>query len=751
MRYKKVAWAKNQRKKTILYIVTIIVLAMILQVVLMALLNEKNSLRTVTVLLDQVSGILVENRHREQEMVESLKEEYISRAKTLAHILDGYSEAEQDIRELVRLTEFMGIDEIHLFDESGTIYGGTEPKYYGLDFDSGEQISYFKPMLEDKTLSMCQNVTPNTAENKSMMYAITWNETGTWMIQVGIEPLRLLEELKNNEIPQVLDNMPTYEGIDIYVADSRDRVVLGATDRNMVGKPLGSTGFPVAQELQEEIVSGRINADGYRQYYEYRQVGDYIVLVTSSTEANLKNFLVVFGIELIYLSLAGVTIYYVLHKLIQANQDKKEQLSILISMADIYYSMHLIDLEQNTAREYKANNERKNVVDYPQGADEEMTRIMSGASIPEHREGILQFTDLHTLVERMQNKKMISREFMGVSQCWFRASFITIEADEACRPVKVMYVTRNIDNEKKKEEVLIARSNTDELTGLLNRRAYEEDIAAMEKETRENLVYISMDVNGLKVVNDSLGHAAGDELLLGACECMKQCLGPYGRLYRTGGDEFVALIHAKGDELGDICRDFEETSQAWSGKLVEHLTISYGCVTSEEDERYSLREMSLLADRRMYQAKNSYYQSKGVDRKGQKEAHTVLCALYTKILKINLTQDSYQIVNIDPLEQNGEMGRPEKISDWLMEFGEAGLVHPEDREEFLSKTNLEYLRSYFRRNKNRLSIFYRRKSHEDYRQVMMEIVPSGDYREDNQSLFLYVKDIGNIEVKAVRR
>lgn len=57
-------------------------------------------------------------------------------------------------------------------------------------------MEYFKLMLEDKTLTMCQDVTPNTSEGKKIMYAITWDETGTRMIQVGIEPVRLLNEVK---------------------------------------------------------------------------------------------------------------------------------------------------------------------------------------------------------------------------------------------------------------------------------------------------------------------------------------------------------------------------------------------------------------------------------------------------------------------------------------------------------------------------------------------------------------------------
>ena len=40
-------------------------------------------------------------------------------------------------------------------------------------------MEYFKPMLKNKNLTMCQDVTPNTAEGKELMYAITWNEAGT--------------------------------------------------------------------------------------------------------------------------------------------------------------------------------------------------------------------------------------------------------------------------------------------------------------------------------------------------------------------------------------------------------------------------------------------------------------------------------------------------------------------------------------------------------------------------------------------
>jgi diguanylate cyclase (GGDEF)-like protein len=211
----------------------------------------------------------------------------------------------------------------------------------------------------------------------------------------------------------------------------------------------------------------------------------------------------------------------------------------------------------------------------------------------------------------MKGKKIISEEFVSKAIGWYRASFITVDADEDGRPLKVIYVTQNIDKEKRKVAELIYRSNADQLTGLYNRRAYEEDIDGHNDTVKENnFVFVSLDVNGLKTVNDNMGHSAGDELLTGAAACMKRCFEPYGRVYRTGGDEFVAMIFANEKQLAHIKKDFEEVTAGWSGKLVKELTISTGYVTKREAGNASVHEMADMADKRMYEAKDRYYESR---------------------------------------------------------------------------------------------------------------------------------------------
>ena len=425
-----------------------------------------------------------------------------------------------------------------------------------------------------------------------------------------------------------------------------------------------------------------------------------------------------------------------------ALNEKNEYYTTLGALEGIFYSLHVINLHDDTVIEFNAKNEVKEIVNHKQGAAEMMTEVMHATITEEFMDRALEFTDLTTLADRMKGKKIISKQLLGIHFGWILASFITIEKDAEDRPIKVICTIRIVDEEKKQEERLIKRSQTDELTGLFNRRAYEEDIYAHnDRPEEENFIYVSLDVNGLKVVNDTLGHTAGDELIIGACQCMKKSLGSYGRIYRTGGDEFVAILYCNEEKIKDVLLDFDETIDNWSGEVIDSMSISYGWISTIEKPALSVRQLGVIAEQRMYEAKENYYKKTGIDRRGQKDAHKALCALYTKILKINLTDDTYQIINMDVSEHTEEKGFAESISKWLTSFGEHGYVHPDDLADYLKYTDMQYMKDYFLGEKTSLHIFYRRKFENDFKQVMMELIPANDYSHNNQSLYLYVKNI----------
>lgn len=180
----------------------------------------------------------------------------------------------------------------------------------------------------------------------------------------------------------------------------------------------------------------------------------------------------------------------------------------------------------------------------------------------------------------------------------------------------VMLQNQIIVREKQNVQTWKNRSNTDQLTGLYNRRAYETDIAELEKDgIEDDFVFVSIDVNALKAANDAYGHSAGDELLLGAAGCIKTCFGPYGKIYRIGGDEFIALINTGSENLETLKKEIDGLTSGWSGKLVNNLAISCGYVARSEFEDISIREIAQTADERMYEAKNEYYRKNGIERR----------------------------------------------------------------------------------------------------------------------------------------
>ncbi|MCR5175514.1 MAG: transporter substrate-binding domain-containing protein [Anaerovibrio sp.] len=156
----------------------------------------------------------------------------------------------------------------------------------------------------------------------------------------------------------------------------------------------------------------------------------------------------------------------------------------------------------------------------------------------------------------------------------------------------------------------------DSLTGLLNRHSFNEFVDTHgKKHPKNNIIIVAMDLNGLKTVNDTLGHDAGDELIIGAAKCMQQVLSPFGQVYRTGGDEFMAIIEASPEKLSDIILELNDAIEAWHGVRVKTMSISIGTSYNDDAAKMTLNELIILADQQMYKDKANYYKRMGIDRR----------------------------------------------------------------------------------------------------------------------------------------
>lgn len=107
----------------------------------------------------------------------------------------------------------------------------------------------------------------------------------------------------------------------------------------------------------------------------------------------------------------------------------------------------------------------------------------------------------------------------------------------------------------------------------------------------------------------------GDEMICAAAACMMASFGEFGKVYRIGGDEFVVIVTQKPDELDTMTKHFDSSVAEWRGKIVNSMTISYGCVRSLEEDWELVHDIEKEADRRMYASKARYYSDSGIDRR----------------------------------------------------------------------------------------------------------------------------------------
>lgn len=141
----------------------------------------------------------------------------------------------------------------------------------------------------------------------------------------------------------------------------------------------------------------------------------------------------------------------------------------------------------------------------------------------------------------------------------------------------------------------------DQLTGMGNRHAMNDAISKTAPEKSIGVLYC--DVMGLKRINDSMGHGAGDELLIRASECLKRTFGEYA-LFRLGGDEFLVLCEGISEkELQERIEVVKEDMQR------SDALMALGFVW-REDGKENPDNLIAEADDRMYEDKMHWYQEK---------------------------------------------------------------------------------------------------------------------------------------------
>lgn len=256
-------------------------------------------------------------------------------------------------------------------------------------------------------------------------------------------------------------------------------------------------------------------------------------------------------------------------------------------------------------------------------------------SHPEDRENLMKFTDIKVMRERLAENIYVTTEsrirhtdkgyywseviicnsteedMAGGNDCLFLIH--DINERKSAELEKEAETRRQVMELKDRYDALFVENMTDQQTGCYNRKGmkYYTDIVLKDAVEKEKYLFVCVaDLNGLKYLNDTFGHAAGDEAIAAvSAELLKSA--PQGtRIVRTGGDEFLmmAAIDSESDEpdaMGDkIDRELKRYNDSHDNPY--EIGVSYGWVLLPPKEGMSdLDEYIALADERMYQMKES--------------------------------------------------------------------------------------------------------------------------------------------------
>lgn len=622
----------------------VIAISMTLTAVLSYFLQIKSAKEAMNsnaeVRINQVREILEKNDKEIGELKEELKEDYFIRAKAAAYIVQNQPEVMGDLEEMRKIASLLQVDELHIFDTEGRLFAGSEPKYYNYTFESGDQMRYFLPMLEDRTLQLCQDVTPNTAEGKMMQYIAVWREDQQGIVQIGMEPVRLFEAMKKNELSHIFNLMVAEEGITIFAINLDSKVIVGSTDDTLLDKTAEEIGLDL-EKLQgkEGKQTTDIDLDGGKNYCVTETVDDILIGVSGTNEKLYRYVpgnmgLIIFS--LVFLSIAVIflilkildkmvlqAIYGVIDgtkKIAAGDLDYHVEINHLPEFSMLSSNLnHMVERLLETTGKLSLVFQNVDILVAVYEYNQDMQRVMATSKIgqillmPEQELSVV-LSDRKKFAEKIaqicSHPYELEKDVYRIERQDEPTHYVKIKSyDEKSKTLGIMVDMTEEIREKRKIE---KERDVDLLTTLFTRRAFYSKMEALlqEPDQLKTAALLMTDLDNLKYVNDHWGHQCGDRMLKAAAGLLLGCDGPHVIASRLSGDEFVLVIYGADSQqeiegyLGELQRQIQETELVMPCGEKVRMSLSGGYVYYPECTG-SIQELLKLADETMYRVKKS--------------------------------------------------------------------------------------------------------------------------------------------------
>lgn len=584
----------------------------------------------------RIGTVLEENQQELIEIQQEYRQTCLHNAEIVARIIEGDPDVLNDVDQLKEIAKSVEIDEIHIFDATGRIVTGTHPEYYNLTMDSGEQILFFKPMLEDKTLELVQDITPNTAEEKPMQYSAVWSHNGEFIVQVGMEPVHVMKVTEKNELSYIFSMFRVETDGEFYAIDSESGEIIGSTDLETVGKYATEIGLDLKSiKTDPDGFHAKINGTNSFCVFEkigYNYIGRTIASRTLYQRVPSTAFYIFLSLIVVALLLAQAVVKYMNQYVVVKISEVNEKLKSIADgnleeRVDIQSSAEFIELSNyvnhmvksllaNNKKmsymlsktnmyigtyEYNSHSQKVRYTEYiPKLLSIKQDKIEQLASNPKEFIAFIEEVKKHPIPEEKGIYKQAER--------YIRLGEI-VNGDE------VFGVIVDVTAEIAKRMEIQKERDVDTLTGLYNRRGLEIKLTQLfsEPESLGHSAIIMIDADGLKGINDTYGHEKGDIYLKRIGEAIAHVGEKSHVASRQGGDEFVLFLYGYDTEV-ELRNTIESLEHMQSGSIAAldkginvplRFSLGYCIVNGESDYQALLKE----ADKKMYE--NKEHRKKG--------------------------------------------------------------------------------------------------------------------------------------------
>ncbi len=619
----------NLRRLAVFVMLSILFVAGLFQTMLTQNMEKQNAEATFI----QIEQILEQNRSELRTVEAEYRRSCLLNAETISYIIQHNPDILGNIEEFRKLARMVEVDEIHIFDKTGRIFTGTHPEYYNYTFDSGEQMNFFKPMIEDKSLRLCQDITPNTAEGKLVQYSALWSSDNQFIVQVGMYPDSVLEAIEKNELPYIFSLFQGSKGVSLYAIDANTNEVIASTDTTNNNKSAVDIGFK--KSVLENCPNGYyLTINGESTYAIFKRMDDIIVAYTIASVHMYEGILsytlmmaicLFIILEALVFAMKRFTEHYIIssidminckfREIAEGNSDEKLDIQSSLEFSELsshFNNMIQVIFSEMDKMNYVLNRTNMHIGVYEY--NEKMKNVRFTEHVPEifgfNQEEMeclsKDYRKLREFVNAVKEEPVSGMEntyrYVGKSEMYIKLEEIKTGND--CLGIVIDVTEDTVKLFRAEEE-----RDYDILTGLYNRRGLERRLDKIFKDTCNMAcgALIMIDSDDMKGINDTYGHAVGDLYIKRHGELLKNIDAPNAVSARIGGDEFVLFVYGyETDEDVQVCLSQLRAVQDRAVLTLEDgreipLHFSFGYEILKEGANYGA--MLASADEYMYNSK----------------------------------------------------------------------------------------------------------------------------------------------------